>query len=204
MLGTNNPQYCRDRLASISPVCIYSCFFIFSKHLPMKRSTFICYTDWYDYCDGMSPEQKANLFDCIRSYTSEYETIQPLPEIQFVRNRIKKQLDEHNEKYIDTCKKASDNIKKRRDKAKSKDNIPSYTTVYEGIPNILDTDTDTDTDTVIPKGIVLCDKTSSDFIELRNKQDSKWKLPHVRIETEQIKTSWGKIRKLYTRDNVLL
>lgn len=49
----------------------------------------------------------------------------------------------------------------------------------------------------------LCDKTSSEFVELWNKQDDIWKLPHVRIETDQIKTSWWKIRKLYTWQNII-
>lgn len=155
----------------------------------MIKKTFIAYTDRYLYCDWMSAEEKANLFDCIRSYATACDRIEPLPTIKFVRNKIKKQIDENGEQYEKVCKKNADNAKKRRQKAQSSDSMPANATACDRMPDMLDNgndngnDTDTDNDIkIISKDItpdgVLGKPPEPEIIEEPKPLDpKKWGLP---------------------------
>lgn len=125
----------------------------------MTKKTFIAYTDRYLYCDWMSAEEKANLFDCIRSYATACDSIEPLPTIKFVRNKIKKQIDENWEQYDKVCKKNAENAKKRREKAQSSGSKPANATACDRMPNMLDNENDTDSDNKKDIEIVSNDTT---------------------------------------------
>lgn len=112
----------------------------------MSKKTFVVYYDRYEYCDWMTDKQKANLFECIRTYTGGTSGIQPLPEIQFVRNKIKKTLDQHHLEYEAICKRNKDNADKRRKKKWWPSKVPVVPVASSGYQSMLDTDTDTDND----------------------------------------------------------
>ena len=103
--------------------------------------TFVAYVDRYDYCEEMSNDEKANLFDCIRSYTKWYDCI-PLDTIKFIRNKIKKMIDEDKSKREEKSNLNRENVNKRRQWYKDKekknkivyDRIPSNANAYEPIP----------------------------------------------------------------------
>ncbi len=83
--------------------------------------TFVAYVDRYDYCEEMSNDEKANLFDCIRSYTKWYDCI-PLDTIKFIWNKIKKMIDEDKYKREEKSNSNRENANKRWKEYKNKDN----------------------------------------------------------------------------------
>lgn len=103
--------------------------------------TFVAYVDWYDYSDGMSFEEKSNLFDCIRLYTKWNDPI-PLDTIKFVWNKIKKMIDADKAKRDEKSNINRENINKRWEEYNK---IKKNTTVYEPIPANYVTVTVTDT-----------------------------------------------------------
>ena len=113
-----------------------------------KKKSFVLYVDRKKELDLLSDEQLGKLFRAIYSYVdTEIE-----PDFEDLALRIlfsvfQSQIDANAEKYAETCRRRSENVKKRWEKQKNtKDTnecncIQSYT-------NDTDTDTITDTDTV--------------------------------------------------------
>jgi len=67
------------------------------------KKTFIFYTDWQDYTEEMSLEQKWLFLECILVYQKWWK---PEPgDLKFIRSRVKKQLDEDNSKWEDEREK---------------------------------------------------------------------------------------------------
>jgi len=62
------------------------------------KKTFIIYCDWIDYMEDMSLEEKWLLFDNIMKYQN-WQEISEIWWLKFVRNKIKKELDENNKKW---------------------------------------------------------------------------------------------------------
>lgn len=124
----------------------------------MKKKTFVAYSDWYQFCDWMSVEEKANLFDCIRMYTNWCERIEPLQTIKFVWNKIKATIDSDAGKREEKSAINRYNARKRREAKKGMQNDAN---AYEWIQTDYDTVTDTvtDTDTVTKNEIVPNDTT---------------------------------------------
>lgn len=77
------------------------------------KKTFIAYLDRYDYADDMNADEKANLFDCIFLY-QKWCDVSPLPDLRFVRNKIKKFIDADREKYDVICNRNKKKASKRR------------------------------------------------------------------------------------------
>lgn len=64
------------------------------------KKTFIFYSDWIDYTQEMSREEKWLFLEAILAYQN-WETLWDLWPIKFVWSRVKKQLDEDNKKWSD-------------------------------------------------------------------------------------------------------
>ena len=80
--------------------------------LSMAKKTFVCYLDWIDYAESMSNEELWMLFRKILQHENgEIEIDLPL-EYKFAREKIRKQLDQNTEKWIDKSMKRSEAWKK--------------------------------------------------------------------------------------------
>lgn len=104
------------------------------------KKTFIFYTDWIDYTDSMTLEEKWLLFQIILDYQNWKEVTSDNSVIRVLRPRIKKQLDENNEKWEEERKKRSKAGKKwmkSRWKVEN-ESITNNNTVIKNITNITD------------------------------------------------------------------
>lgn len=122
------------------------------------RKTFIFYSDREDYTEEMTDAEKWQFLQLILDY-QKWKEVSPEWWLKFIRSRIKKQLDDDNEKYDEVCERNRKNIEKRRwkttktktGKGKNTKNttgttgIPPYTTGYHSIP---DNDNDNDNDNI--------------------------------------------------------
>ena len=118
------------------------------------KKTFVGYCDRKSYTDEMSDEEAGKLFKTIIKYANNLEigNIDQLTKVVF--SKIKKSMDEDDEKYKEICEKRKKAIQERYKKYDSiqKDTnvykwIQEYTNVYKASDVNYDTDTDTDTDT---------------------------------------------------------
>ena len=111
-----------------------------------KKKSFVLYVDRKKELDLLSDEQLGKLFRAIYSYVDtgiepDFEDLA----LRILFSVFQSQIDANAEKYAETCRRRSENVKKRWEKQKNtKDTkecncIQSYTN---------DTDTDTVTDTV--------------------------------------------------------
>lgn len=84
-----------------------------------KKKSFILYADYIKHIGRLSDEDAGRLFKAIFNYVNSGE----LPDLDGMAamafSFISNQLDSDFQKYEETCKKRSENIKKRWEKAKS-------------------------------------------------------------------------------------
>lgn len=87
-----------------------------------KKKSFILYADYIKHIGKLSDEEAGRLFKAIFDYVNEGR----LPDLDGMAamafSFISNQLDNDLQKYEETCKKRSENIKKRWEKAKKSQN----------------------------------------------------------------------------------
>lgn len=73
------------------------------------KKTFIFYTDWIDYTEEMNREEKWLFLETILAFQNGEDLPSDIKSIKFIWSRVKKQLEEDNEKWsseLDKRKKA--------------------------------------------------------------------------------------------------
>lgn len=83
------------------------------------KKTFIFYTDWKDYTEEMTLEEKWLFLQTILLY-QDWKEVWDISSIKFIRSKIKKQLDEDKEKWEQKVDKLSEAGKKWNEKRRWK------------------------------------------------------------------------------------
>ena len=111
-----------------------------------KRKSFILYTDNRKQVDMLSDEEAGRIFKALLAYVDEGKGLEKGSRLlKVVFEGFKAQIDRNAEKYSEICKKRSENIKKRWDKAKQAENTNEYKCIQMNT-SVTDSDSDSDSE----------------------------------------------------------
>lgn len=116
------------------------------------RKTFVVYSDWIEYIDCMSDEEVAEFFKSILDYNNWKEVV-PKTWFKYIRNKIKKTLDDDNMKR----EKRQENLKNAgkkwgKSKASKWKQMLANASKWKHFDSVTDTVTVTVTDTITDTG----------------------------------------------------
>lgn len=99
----------------------------------LRKESFILHNKYKELLVDLSQSQKGDLLDALFEYslTGEIPKLEPIVLMAF--RFICKDIDYHNNKYLETCEKNRQNVLKRWGDTSVNEGIPEDTTVYDRI-----------------------------------------------------------------------
>ena len=117
------------------------------KNYHKDNKSFMVYKDWEEYIGMLSDEQAGKLFRALFGFASRGEMAELEPQTNMAFLFMKSSIERDGKKWEETCRRNSENAKKRWEENQKKDSMRSYADTEKETETVTDTYTDNDTQT---------------------------------------------------------